>query len=211
MVAGTELEVAVVCENIASDGAILARIVELVLDRPVRRWEGDGIQVTKGWKGVYRLARPLLQRAADDGVQHAVVSVDNDGGAKRRPLHAPDHEPPIGTEIEVLVDDKRTCRWCVLRAALPEELPLAVCLAVPLQTLEAWLLAARGGLDDDERLEAIYQRSQLKKRCWGRPMPPDEDRQAMALEWLSEPGVLDRLRRCASFGLFERCLLTWLD
>ncbi len=209
MAAGTDLAVAVVCENMASDGAILTRLVELVLDRPVQRWQPEGIELN-GWKHVYKLSRSLLQWAADEGVEHAVVAVDNDGGAKRRPLHSPDHEPPADREMEALLDDKDTCRWCTLRAALPEELPLAVCLAVPLQALETWLMAASGEFDDEKRPEAIYHPRALKARCWGKPKPPDEDRQAMALEWLSGPDVLERLRRCESFGLFERCLLSWL-
>ena len=82
------LRVAIAAENLETDGEIYRDLLEVVLGVPVERFT-PGAASFRGWKTVYRLAPLFLELAADAGFDRALLAIDNDGGAKRRPEHAP--------------------------------------------------------------------------------------------------------------------------
>ena len=198
------LTVAFAMENDRYDTEVYRILLELLLGVPVAAWKTE-IRFG-GWKRVLHLAEPYLVQASAQGVRHAVLAIDNDGGSKRHLEHEPDHD------AQREVEDPDGCRFCLLADALPKswlEAGNKRCLIVPVQTLETWLLTLRGVPMNDPP-EREYNRRQLKKLFFGdRHLPPEETRTTMALEVLRREGALTTLRERRSFRLFEEQLADW--
>lgn len=197
------LTVAFATENDRYDTEVYRVLLELLLGIPVAAWKTE-IRFG-GWKRVLNLAEPYLVQASAQGVRHAVLAIDNDGGSKRHLEHEPDHD------VQREVEDPDGCRYCLLADALPKSWTEAGhkrCLIVPVQTLETWLLTLRGDPMRDPP-ERVFDRAHLKKLFFGRPLPPEETRTAMALEVLRREGALTTLRERRSFRLFEEQLADW--
>lgn len=125
---------------------------------------------------IYRvlLEMALLDRAAADGVQHALFAIDNDGGSVKRPAHSLDH-----VSSAQAAEENDGCRYCWLREAIPSAWRAAgglQCLVVPIQTLETWLLAVDGYAFSAPTPEQLYHRAALKKAYFGKPLPSVSDR-----------------------------------
>jgi hypothetical protein len=165
-----------------------------------------------GHRAIYKHAEPFLARAQRQGIRHAFFAIDNDGGKLRRPEHAPQRcNPSPAADIVIDINDDEACRFCWLRCAVPVswvEQGGLLCLAVPVQTIETWLLHLRG-----EPLtpspEQVYDRAALKKCLFGKPLPPAAERIAQALAQLQPDGALDRLRQRESFRSLESQLVAW--
>ena len=83
------------------------------------------------------------------------------------------------------------------------------CIIVPVQTLETWLLILKGHDFEGKRPEQTYDRLSLKKKFYGRPIPPSRRCTELALEQLRRPDALDILRERHSFQHFEQQLRSW--
>lgn len=189
------VEVAIATEFDDYDGEVFRVLLEAVLGQPVRRWKSE-IRFN-GDRSVRKIAPVLVRHAMARGVSRFLFAVDNDGGARRRLEHDATHH-----EVEQARDERDGCRWCWLSSAAPVQPPAARCIAVPVQTMETWLLHARG----DELTptpEQVYDRAALKKRFFGRPLPPTDVRLARALGVLEHADALARLRGLRSFQRFE--------
>jgi len=198
------ITVAFATENDDFDTEVYRALLQKMLGEEVIRWKTN-IRFG-GWKSVLHLAELYLDRAAAHGVRHALLAIDNDGGAKRRPEHEISHNIS-----EHAADADDGCAYCLLASAVP---PLWVeqggryCLVVPVQVLETWLLVLRGGAFDGPP-EGFYYRPFLKASFFGKPLPPVERRTLMALEQVEKPGALSMLRERPSFRLFEDQLNAW--
>jgi hypothetical protein len=204
------LTVAFATENNRFDGEVYRVLLELLLGFPVTAWKSESR--FSGWPSVLHLAKPYLLQAAERGVRHAVLSIDNDGGSKRHLEHEPDHD----AQREAL--DPEGCRFCLLAEALPKswiEAGNKRCLIVPVQTVETWLLLLRGD-PLPEPPESEFNRNQLKRLFVRRDehgrdrlKPPEEQRTAEALALLRREGAVTKLRERRSFRLFEEQLADW--
>jgi len=126
------LAVAIASEHDAFDGEVYRRLLERLLARPVTRWSGSF--VFNGCKSVAKLCPAFLEAASAAGIRHALLAIDNDGGARRRPEHDDTHVPPAFD-----VDDDETCRECWLHQAVPSSWTADSrrhCVAVPVQVIE---------------------------------------------------------------------------
>lgn len=200
----TTLTVAIAAEG--PDGAIYRALIEAVLGRPVLAW--NGTYVFTGCKAVPKLAYPFLNAAARAGVKHAMLAIDNDGSLRKRPEHIPTHAVPV-----FKIDDDDTCRECWLTGAIPNVWLAGDsknCVAVPVQTIETWLLAIRGiPAFATATPEQQYSRSVLKKMFYGKPTPPEARRLEMAIEQLAIPGALTALSLRPSFQRFKAKIADW--
>lgn len=136
----SELVVAIASENPEYDGEIYRRLLELTIGAGVRRFETD--TVIRSRTGIPGRVQPFLRRALDEGVRHALIGVDNDGGASRRPEHEDTHR-----RDEQLLDPNSACSVCWLEQFIPPWWTSErgqQCLVVPVQTIETWLLILRG-------------------------------------------------------------------
>jgi hypothetical protein len=197
------LTVAFATENDRYDSEVYRVLIEQVLGVPVAAWKTP-IRFG-GWKRVLHLVEPYLVQAAEHGVRHAVLAIDNDGGSKKHLEHEPDHD--ARREVE----DPEGCRFCLLAEALPKswiEAGNKRCIIVPVQTLETWLLLLRGDSLKDPP-ESVFHRAHLKKLFFGSSHPPEQQRTAMALEVLKRPDAISKLRERRSFRLFEEQLADW--
>ena len=203
------LTVAIASENDDFDGELYRALLELVLERPVLCWKTE--MRFDGHRAVYKLAEPFLSRARQHGVQHALFAVDNDGGSRRRPEHSDECPAPGTPPAAIGLDDDDACRVCWLQSGIPASWSAAgglLCLAVPVQTIETWLLHLRGD-ELTPSAEQVYNRPTLKKRFFGKPLPASKQRIQLALEQLQRADALLRLRERASFRLLESQLAAW--
>lgn len=204
------LTVAIASENDSFDGEIYRAILQLILQRPVNRWQTE--MRFDGHRAVYKLAELFLVRARQHGIRHALFAVDNDGGQRRRPEHDADKCAAVqNPEVAIRLDNDDVCRVCWLTSGVPAGWLAEgglLCLAVPVQTVETWLLHLRGDSLDPSP-EQVYHRPTLKKRFFGKPLPPAEDRIALALQQIQRADALERLRERRSFRLMETQLAAW--
>jgi hypothetical protein len=197
------LVVAIASENAAYDGVVFERLLSVVLARPVQQWK-TALRII-GCKQVVGLAEPFLHLAAKAEVQHALFAIDNDGGARRGPEHETEHDRAVHAA------DEDGCRTCRVMEAIPSwwtEGDRRHCVAVPVQALETWLLWVRGDSFVGEP-EKDYHRAILKRRFFGKPLPPEQRRAQLALEPIAQPDALARLRQRRSFRFFEEQLAPW--
>lgn len=201
------LTVAIATEYDDYDGEVYRALLERCLGQPVARWQTT--MRFNGDRSVRKLATPYLAAAAAAGVRHALFSIDNDGGGKRRPEHESQHVPAAQA-----ADEREGCRVCWLSHVLPSfwtEGGAKRCVVVPVQTLETWLLCLRGSpAFSSPTPEQQYDRRVLKRRFFGDPLPPVADRVRLALAEVQRPEALDVLRRRRSFLAFEAQLAAWL-
>jgi hypothetical protein len=195
--------IAIASENDVYDGAVFELLLSRILDHPVTRWKND--MVLRGHTAVVGLAEAYLRRADAVGIHHALFVVDNDGGSRSGPEHEADHDQ----QTEAANDDG--CRTCRVLQAIPswwKDGKRHYCVAVPVQTLETWLLFLRGDPFPGEP-EKLYHRRVLKDRFFGKPLPPEQERARMAIEQVRKADALERLRHRRSFRLFEEQLSLW--
>jgi len=198
------LTVAIASEFDPYDGEIYRYLLETVLRVTVVKWTGTFM--FSGYRTVAKFAPAFLTAAAGHNIQHAILAVDNDGGARRRPEHAENHEPTV-----FALDDDDVCRECWLTQALPITWGASggrSCVVVPVQVIETWLLAIRG----DELIptaEQKYNRSAIKKEFFGRQIPPLAQRIALAMHELQKPNALTILGERPSFNRFVNRLRSW--
>jgi len=197
------LTVAIGAEGIDYDAEIYRTLLEMLLGTPIARYPP---QVRfGGWKNVLALAETYLRDAHSAGVKHALFAIDNDGKSTKHLEHHPAHDAAAEAA------DESGCRTCLLAQALPGWWTANAgkrCVVVPVQTLETWLLCIRGD-DFSASPEQQYHRDVLKKRFFGRPLPPAPVRLSLALAEISKPGALDILRQRLSFRQFEAQLADW--
>lgn len=203
------ITVAFATENAEFDASVYRALLERSLGMPVEIWSSPHRLAFSGWKSVLERGPFHLEQAAQQGIRHALLAIDNDGGSTRRLQHQPTHIP---TQQAQNIDDG--CAHCLLHhIALPsswKESGFFHALAVPVQTLETWLLVLRG--DDMGSLpERQFDRKFLKRKFFGQPLPPEEIRIKLALEQIQKPNALDILRHRPSFRLFEEQLAPWIS
>ena len=206
MTPSEQLHVAIASENDHVDREVYRRLLELSLSRPVRAFETD--MQFGGRMTVRSLANAFLDRAHAQGVRHALVAIDNDGELNSRPEHADTHD-----RASELSNPKRGCRTCLLESCVAprwHERGGFLCLAVPVQTIETWLLIARGHVFEGSP-ESNVHRNTLKRTLYGMRKPPMQQSLAAALHAIAQPDALVRLRERPSFMRFEQQLRAWLD
>lgn len=199
------LEVAIASEQDAYDGEIYRLLLERLLGRPVVRWTGDF--VFSGCKSVAKMCDAFLNAASAAGVRHALLAVDNDGGARRRPEHEATH-PPVPFNL----NDDDGCRECWLTSAIPASWTardLRLCVVVPVQVIETWLLVLRGHVFASPTPEQRYDRAALKKDFFGKPIPSLATRIALAQALVARPDAIDVLRARPSFQRFADRVGDW--
>lgn len=199
------LTVAIASES-PYDKEIYRYLASTILNREIIGWTG-GYTFT-GCKAVAKLAPQFLKIAADREIRHAILAVDNDGGSISRPEHADDHIAPVS-----LTDDD-ACRECWLRQAIPPcwtANGAKVCIAVPVQIIETWLLAIRGTSPfTAPSPEQQYHRDPLKKAFFfGKKGLPVASRIELALAELQKPNALAVLAQRPSYVRFAAGFATW--
>jgi hypothetical protein len=173
----------------------------------------------RGWQFILRMVPKALRRFYGQCAQFAVVGVDNDGsipldqdGLREDPAH------PRHWRHENAVNAR--CRFCQLQDLLQrtrKELSYVprkpgyawpVLIAVPVEAMEAWLIAARGlvqGRRHELRAENQPRGRLLKEQLYGRPAATREDVESIALPLIREMTNehIDRLREYStSFAMF---------
>lgn len=202
------LTVAIASENDALDAEVYRLLLARLLDTEVQRWKTDITFQSGGFRRVYNLVPTFLEFAAKNGVTRALIAIDNDGGSQRCPEHEPTH---VAAQHGAGEED---CRVCWLGQRVPDAWKAEpsihrACIIVPVQTLETWLLSLNGHDFGGKRPEQTYDRSSLKKKFYGRPIPPSRRCTELALEQLRRPDALDILRQRPSFQHFEQQLRSW--
>ncbi len=193
--------------------ALLARL----LDVPECELEPDQVELpSRGWETIVKVVPQALQRFYFGCCQLAVLGIDNDGNldvGKTGQLEDPKH--PRHWNHQGKHDQ---CRYCLLaelvaktrQALAPRPRNTAadwpILLAVPVESIEAWLLSLRaivagqGGLYFEKEL-----RQSLKQRFYGSPAATRRDVEETALPLISQ-STGDQLRAlrtaCHSFALF---------
>ena len=207
------IEVAIACENSDTDGEIYRHLLELILDCEVATFAPRGHHRFSGWKSVYRLAPSFIALAADAGVRHALLVVDNDGGAKKHPEHADTDAPlPRGTPLKELIESKgcRTCSLAALDLRGWRSSGRSLCIVVPVQAVETWVLFLKEYPFKAPTPEKEYHRRHLKSICYGKQAPAEEQ-VSKATKAFSQAGAVDRLMERQSFRRFRECVETWVD
>lgn len=201
------LEVAIASENTDSDGEVYAAVLGLILGisvRPFRLEEFD----FGGWPSVYSLAPTFLRVAADRGIRYALLAVDNDSWPEHQ---AGDVIPaPLFRKADLVA--ARSCRVCSLMAIIPADWKTAggvSCVAVPVQTLETWLLCIDGHPFAPKTPEQKENRSHMALLCYGSKDATVIEKRRIGLELVGRPGALAILRQRPSFQRFEACVLDW--
>ncbi len=98
------LTVAIAVENPDYDGEVYRLLLELLLDRQVATFPTQ--RRFSGWRSVLTLCEPYLRDADRQGIKHALLAIDNDGGGKRAPEHDEAHD--VAGEAA----DDEGCRVC---------------------------------------------------------------------------------------------------
>jgi hypothetical protein len=201
--------VAIASENDDLDGAVYERLVERCLGTSIIRW--DNPMRFGGHRTVIKNIGLFLDRAWSAGVRHVVIARDNDGSAQKGPEHEPEHDQAGQAE------DPDGCRVCEISAAIPDfwrQQGGKICIGVPVQILETWLLVAEGRRSLQPTPEQCfgYSRSDVKKALFGRGRDAIRSRQARihrAVEVLDADKALSRLRNLRSFRQVEVQLTGW--
>jgi hypothetical protein len=199
------VDVALASEWDAYDGEIYAHLVGLITGQTITKWTG-GITFN-GCRSVAKLAGLFLTNAERAGVQHAILAVDNDGGANGPPQHEAGHVPP-----PFVLDDDGVCRECWLSQCVPATWTAGGgkhCIVVPVQAIETWLLAVRGVTVNAPSPEAYYNRRAMKATFFGKPTPPQATRIQLAITELQKTGAMQILEARPSFVRFRDQLAAW--
>jgi hypothetical protein len=200
------LRVAIATENLDHDGEIYRYLLARLLDVDVTQWTPSSPVRFMGWRMVRDQAPAYLERACRDGVRHALIAIDNDGGMKRAPEHARDHD------VAAQATDQDGCRVCRLLNALSRTWiggEGSKCIVVPVQTIETWLLVLRGFDFKEGSPERRFDRKALKRDFFGKPLPAERERTRLAIQQLERPDALAVLRERRSFRHFEAQVSGW--
>lgn len=199
------LEVAIASENGMYDAEAYRYLLSRLLDRQVNLWRSN--VRFNGWKTVVNQTPIYLRHAARNGVNRALVAIDNDGGKNTGPEHESDHD------VKAQARNINGCRVCRLLDIIPEDWKspdsYRYCVVVPIQALETWLLSIQGFSFRSPTPEAYYHRRALKTAFFGKPLPPEADRTKAALAELKKSDAIDILRQRRSFRYFEKQLDGW--
>ncbi|MGC9983486.1 MAG: hypothetical protein ABSF35_07615 [Polyangia bacterium] len=201
------LRVAIATENQDYDGEIYRFLLQGLLGVEIERWAPTEPVLFNGWVSVLRQARTYLKLAQRDGIGHALIAIDNDGGRKRHPEHEDSHKV-----AEQAADKKGGCRVCLLSHALSQTWIAGEgmkCIVVPVQMMETWLLTVRGFVFKEATPEERFCRPVLKRDFFGESARTTPQKTQMALAVLRLPDALNILRRRPSFQHFERQLAGW--
>ncbi|MCU0684000.1 MAG: hypothetical protein MUF34_17455 [Polyangiaceae bacterium] len=204
------------------DHLILRSFVASLLGVPESSIVPDWIDVPgRGWQFVLKTLDATIRRFYGKCAQFAVIGIDNDGnddlthtGAQEAPGH-PRHwnHPSLHP----------TCRFCQLEAAvaktrstltpLPQKPPQTwpVVLAVPVETIEAWLLELQAIVDPRRGLSRAEDRSRraLKGLLSGKPFATKQDVERVALPLIraaSSAHLEELCARSKAFRLFAQQL-----
>lgn len=96
------LTVAIATENDEYDAEIYRMLLELLLGKPVTRYQTP--RRFSGWRSVRSLSEAYLRDADRKGVKHALFAIDNDGGAKSALEHEQEHDAPAEAAKSQLAD-----------------------------------------------------------------------------------------------------------
>jgi len=153
-----------------------------------------------GVAAAVRLARKIAATARVKGLDGALFAVDNDDDPEHTPAH--DALPDLA------------CRFCVLhREAHPTALqrptlgnrPLRFFFAVPVRTIETWLLLLKGhpfpGRPEDFG-RGPSGRRQLKRLVYGAENADQRTRASVSNRLILEGDLADLERRSPSFRTF---------
>jgi hypothetical protein len=194
------------CVEDDTDRQIFVRIVNRVLGREIEVHRGEFALREGGFDKALKLAYPVAANAFDARCDAVVFAIDNDDGD---PPHALDHEPARDS----------TCRWCRLAfAANAPELKrrasragrtFGLVFAVPIRTLETWLLLAEGSAfpsaPESEGVGAAGRR-RLKQLLYGDAHADAGIRTARAFAIVDTLDMRTLAARSPSFNHFVRQL-----
>jgi hypothetical protein len=155
-----------------------------------------------GWQSIKSQLPYFLRLAMDAGVRHAIVAVDNDGGARRHPGHEASHDAVAHAK------DPDGCRVCAMTTWVPPDWNGDVVLAVPVQTIETWLLVLKDPAFESHRPEGRFHKRVLKRDLFGDVASPAA-RSQLAFELLSRQDARDVLMRRPSYRHFAEQLARW--
>ncbi|HVG63714.1 MAG TPA: hypothetical protein VNA24_34435 [Hyalangium sp.] len=154
-----------------------------------------------GWASALELAPRVAREAHRGGLDGAVFAIDNDGA---HPTHSPAHKEVV-----------KGCRFCELHAAAQINEPLSwprpglpalrYFFAVPVQSLETWLLLGRGHdfKGDSEVLgRDPAGRAKLKRLLYGMEHPDRDTMRKAALPLAESLDVGALAKTSSSFADF---------
>ena len=186
------------CVEDDTDEEIAAKLLGRLLSSGVEASREQYRFPRGGWANALKLA-PIVARAAfNSGLDGAVFVVDNDGASPHLTEHGRAPDPD--------------CRLCGLRAAAqveevlgwsrPALPPLRFLFAVPVQTIETWLLLIKGhafnGTEDALGAEAAGRRT-LKRLLYASEDPDRARIRAVALPLLDRLVPADLQAKSESF------------
>ncbi|MDY7226746.1 hypothetical protein [Hyalangium rubrum] len=198
------LTVAIASEFQAYDGEIYRYLLERTLGTSVQAWKSE-IEFN-GCRHVRKQAGLYLEKAAQQGVRHALIAIDNDGGSRSGSPHQADHD------MAQQLADPDGCRVCWLLDTIPpswRDSGYRSCVVVPFQTLETWLLVIKGHPFKEPSPEQRYHRRVLKQDFFGKPLPSSGEMQRLALEAIQQPQALQLLSARPSFQHFVSQVRAW--
>ncbi|MGC8638775.1 MAG: hypothetical protein ACP5XB_02720 [Isosphaeraceae bacterium] len=178
------------------DHLILRAYLAKLLGLPEEELEPDVIDGTgHGWHFVERTIDRTLRRFYGQCARLAIVSMDNDGGLDLHSVGGDEDPRHPRHWLHAGQEPRQGCRWRSLQAAVEKTRPALnwlpgkpgdrwpIVIAVPVESIEAWLLATRAILVPGSGSLCAEQegRGPLKHRLYGRPGAPREDVERIAL------------------------------
>lgn len=206
----SELVVAFATENDVSDREIYRMLLRRVLEREVAPYNTD-IRFD-GVQSVRSQAELFLRNARRDGVRYALFAIDNDSNDHQNVGRRPEHDDAHVREQQMQYPSD-ACRTCWLGHFIPPWWQAEggqLCLAVPTQAIETWLLWLRG-YSFRQTPERSFDVNSMKRWFYGTRKPPVELQIQQAAVEIDRPDALDRLRERPSFVRFERQARSWLS
>jgi hypothetical protein len=189
------------CVEDGTDEDVFRILLSRVLGMEVAPSETSYRFARGGWNSAIRLAPIIAKDAYHKGLDGALFAIDNDGAA---PTHSVAHK-----------DGAEGCRLCELRAAARVHEPLSwprhglptlrYLFAVPVQTLETWLLLGRGH-DFKGESEMVGRdpagRAKLKRLLYGVEQPDRDTMRKAALPLAESLDVGALAKTSSSFADF---------
>jgi hypothetical protein len=163
------------CVEGVGDQEVLRTLLSRALGQEITAYETTFRFPPSGWSNALKIAPAVAVKAYQAGLDGAVFAIDNDGA---EPTHTNEHQVLGGVA---------GCRLCRLRSAAnieaplswlrPELPPLRYIFAVPVQTIETWLLVGNGthlkGAPEEHGRRGDGRREQ-KKLLYGTESPDSE-------------------------------------
>lgn len=204
------------------DHLILRSFVAALLGVPDDSIVPDRIDVPgRSWQFVLKNLDATIRRFYGKCAQFAVIGIDNDGNDDL--THTGAQEDPNHPRHWNHTSPHQTCRFCQLEAAvartrstltaLPQKPPQTwpVLLAVPVETIEAWVLELQAIINPLRGLAQAENRHRgsFKNRLYGKPVATKQDVERVALPLIraASAAQLEQLcHRSKAFDLFARQL-----